>query len=81
MFLYSLVEEDATSSEVSRLETALGLLDWTNGYKVSSFKHRTAVVRVVESKGLEREFDSETINYYLPRHEAAQLALNVLVGH
>lgn len=87
MFLYSLTT-DATScgdddeAAPTRLETALGLLDWTHGFKVSSFspKHRRSVLRTVESKRLETEFDSECIFYHLPRDRVDSLPpLDLLV--
>lgn len=76
LFLYSLIE-DSASNDQTRLEIALGLLDWSNGFKVSSFssKHRRSVLRVVESRRLEKEFDSQTIFYYLPRQKAEELPL------
>lgn len=84
MFLYSLTSdppEDDKVSPPSRLEIALGLLDWSKGFKVSSYsaKHRRSVVRVVESKGLVKEFDSETIFYHLPKERAEFLPMDVLV--
>lgn len=84
LFLYSLTADAAEDDQVcppSRLEIALGLLDWSKGFKVSSFssKHRRSVVRVVESKGLIREFDSETIFYHLPKEKAELLPMDVLV--
>lgn len=61
-----------------KLVTALNLLDWTNGYKVSSFlqRHRPAVLDVVESKKLEKEYDSLTVLYYLPRADAEQFDIS-----
>lgn len=78
MFLYSITEDEECPG-VTRLETALDLLDWSQGFKVSSFssKHRRSVVRVVESRRLEREFDSETIFYHLPKEQAQDLILEM----
>lgn len=80
VLLYSL-ESSASTDAVTRLEIALSLLDWSKGFKVSSFssKHRQSVVRLVESRRLEREFDSETVFYHLPKERANDLPLIVLV--
>ncbi|XP_055685166.1 uncharacterized protein LOC129791164 [Lutzomyia longipalpis] len=58
---------DETNSQLKR---ALELLDWRMGYKISSFvsKHRPAILHLVESRRLEKEYDSKTVLYYLPRH-------------
>ncbi|GAB0099331.1 glycine-N-acyltransferase-like protein 3 isoform X1 [Sergentomyia squamirostris] len=60
---------DDTSSQLKR---ALELVDWRGGLKVSSFvsMHRPAVLHLVESRKYEKEYDSETVLYYLPRHLA-----------
>ncbi|XP_055712124.1 uncharacterized protein LOC129807107 [Phlebotomus papatasi] len=54
----------------SQLKKALELLDWRAGFKISSFvsKHRPAILHLVESRKLEKEYDSQTVLYYLPRH-------------
>lgn len=64
MFVCSLDESN------SQLKRALELLDWRAGFKISSFvsKHRPAILHLVESRKLEKEYDSQTILYYLPRH-------------
>ncbi|XP_059617251.1 uncharacterized protein LOC132262125 [Phlebotomus argentipes] len=66
LFVCSLDESNA------QLKRALELLDWRAGFKISSFvsKHRPAVLHLVESRRLEKEYDSETILYHLPRHLA-----------
>lgn len=76
MFLYTL----AVGSDV--LERALHLLDWSQGFKVSSFlaRHRNAVINVVDSKGLRKEYDSCTYLYYMPKEESAKLTVNLPDG-
>lgn len=65
----------------NRLTTLLSLLDWTYGFKVSTFlaKHRSAVLDVVDSKKLNKEFDSLTSIYYLPRSEATKLDIQLVI--
>lgn len=69
MFIYTL------SESLDRLTVALSLLDWSNGYKVSSFsyKHRPAIEYIVENKKLEKEFDSLTYLYYFPKENAKEI--------
>ncbi|XP_055918700.1 uncharacterized protein LOC129950806 [Eupeodes corollae] len=65
-----------------RLRIALSLLDWSRGYKVSSFleRHRPAVVSVVESYKLHKEYDSLTLVYHMPRSEAIQMKIDCPEG-
>lgn len=72
LFLYTLA---ATGSDV--LQRALHLLDWSQGFKVSSFlaRHRNAVIDVIDAKGLRKEYDSCTYLYYSSREESAKLAI------
>ena len=58
------------------------MLDWSKGFKVSSFlkRHRQAVLNVVEKKKLELEYDSLTYLYYLPKSEAAKFEINLPDG-
>ncbi|XP_058818039.1 uncharacterized protein LOC131681315 [Topomyia yanbarensis] len=74
LFLYTLAP---SSSDV--LERAMHLLDWSRGFKVSSFlaRHRNAVINVVEAKGLRKEYDSCTYLYYMPKEESAKLTSDV----
>lgn len=69
MFIYTL------NKSLDRLTTALSLLDWSNGYKVSSFssKHRPAIDWIIENKNLEPEFDSLTYLYYFPKKSAREI--------
>lgn len=71
MFLNSLSDSN------EKLANILNLLDWSRGFKVSTFrkKHRSAVVDTVIAKNLSREFDSETLLYYMPKEEAIKLAV------
>lgn len=50
-------------------------LDWSKGFKVSGFrkKFRECVLTVINELNLEKEYDSETFLYFLPRTEAAKL--------
>lgn len=51
------------------------LLDWSRGLKVSTFrdKHRPAVVDTVLAKNLSREFDSETLVFFMDKENAAEV--------
>lgn len=71
MFIYTL------EKTCHKLKRALLLLDWSKGYKISSFlqRHRSAVLEVVDSKKLEREYDSLTYLYFLPKDEAKNMKL------
>lgn len=71
MFLNSL------NRNLNRLTIALSLLDWTYGFKISSFmeRYRPAVLKVIEEKSLKKEYDSLTISYYLPKTEAKKLKI------
>jgi ribosomal protein S18 acetylase RimI-like enzyme len=73
LFIYSL------DKSADRLERALCLLDWSKGFKVSSFlkRHRQAVVNVVKKKHLQQEYDSLTYLYYLPKDEALKLEITL----
>lgn len=66
LFIYTL------NKSLDRLKTALSLLDWSNGYKVSSFasKHHPAIEWIVETKNLKLEYDSLTYLYYFPKEDA-----------
>lgn len=57
------------------LTNALMSLDWSKGFKVSSFLecHRPAVISTIESKHLSLEYDSLTLMYYMPNVEAKKL--------
>lgn len=61
-----------------RLRIALSLLDWSAGYKVSSFleRHRAAVVDVVNSQQLKKEYDSLTLVYHMPHDEAIHMEIH-----
>nr|XP_040239532.2 uncharacterized protein LOC120959876 isoform X1 [Anopheles coluzzii] len=76
LFAYSL---DPTNCV---LEKALHLLDWSGGLKVSSLlsRHRAPVINVITAKGLEKEYDSETFLYYMPKAECDALQLSVPAG-
>lgn len=69
--MYSLVENSV------RLERILSLLDWTKGFKVSSYmaKHRQSLLQALAPKQLEREFDSKTYLYYYSKDDADKLVL------
>lgn len=60
-----------------RLKRAMSLLDWSTGYKVSSFleRHRQAVLDVVDEKQLQKEYDSQTALYYLPKEKAEEFVV------
>ncbi|XP_061397712.1 uncharacterized protein LOC133333410 [Musca vetustissima] len=66
---------NTTSCE--NLYRALEQLDWSVGLKVSSFRecHRLSVLSVVKNKGLQCEYDSLTLMYYMPHHEAKNLQI------
>lgn len=50
-------------------------LDWSRGFKVSTFrkKHRSAVAETIAAKQLTCEFDSETYLYHMLSDEAAKI--------
>lgn len=58
-----------------RLKSLLSLLDWSPIDIVSTLrkKHRSAVIEVIETKNLIRNFDEETLLYYLPKEESQNL--------
>ncbi|XP_075154032.1 uncharacterized protein LOC142227389 [Haematobia irritans] len=64
-----------TTKSCVKLTNALNELDWSTGFKVSSFRecHRPAVLSVVQNKKLECEYDSLTLMYYMARDTAKQL--------
>lgn len=70
------------NKSLDRLTQAISLLDWTHGFKVSSFleRHRPAVINVIDSKNLKREYDSKTLLYFMPRNEASQLETELPKG-
>lgn len=53
------------------------LLDWSKGFKVSSFleRFRPAVLEIVKELELKLEYDSETLLYYLPKKEAEKIKI------
>lgn len=70
MFLNSLSDSN------DKLARILDLLDWSRGFKVSTFrkKHRSAVVDIINSKNLSRDFDSETLVYYIAKEDAMKIS-------
>lgn len=60
-----------------RLTVLLSLLDWTQGFKVSTFlkRHRSAVIDVVQAKQLTCEYDSRTLLYYIARENTQQIQI------
>lgn len=66
-----------------RLTDLLRLLDWSKGFKVSSFreKFRSAVVTVVDELQLEREYDSKTFLYFFTRDKASSLDVTTPEGY
>lgn len=72
MFIYTL---DLTNQ---RLTNLLRLLDWSKGFKVSSFVSsvRPAVLKIVDELQLKLEYDSETLLYYLPKKEAERFTVD-----
>ncbi|XP_035912823.1 uncharacterized protein LOC118512459 [Anopheles stephensi] len=64
------------------LEKALHLLDWSKGLKVSSLlaRHRKPVIDVIAAKNLQKEYDSETYLYYMPKADCDALQLSVPEG-
>lgn len=71
MFLNTLSDSNV------KLAKILDMLDWSRGFKASTFrdKHRSAVVDTVTAKNLSREFDSETLLYYMPKEDAVKLTV------
>lgn len=67
------------SEEVSSLESALRLVDWSEGKRISDFssKHRKSVVRVIDSFELRRPFDLDLIFFHLSKEDAMELPMNV----
>uniref|UniRef100_A0A182WFH2 N-acetyltransferase domain-containing protein n=1 Tax=Anopheles minimus TaxID=112268 RepID=A0A182WFH2_9DIPT len=76
LFVYSLESSNCV------LEKALHLLDWSGGLKVSSIlsRHRKPVIDVITAKSLEKEYDSETILYYMPKPDCDSLCVTVPEG-
>ncbi|CAO1329840.1 unnamed protein product [Diamesa serratosioi] len=72
LFVYTL---EISNDKLKRL---LSLLDWSGGFKVSSFlkRHRSAVVDVVEHKKLKLEYDSLTFLYFMSKEEAKSIVLS-----
>ncbi|XP_023295486.2 uncharacterized protein LOC111678380 [Lucilia cuprina] len=79
---YQLFVGSLNKENCDNLTQALKSLDWSKGFKVSSFLecHRTAVLNTVESKKLNLEYDSLTLMYYLPNAEAKNLDLSCPKG-
>ncbi|XP_019895275.2 uncharacterized protein LOC101899503 [Musca domestica] len=77
VFLGSL---NTTSCE--NLYRALEQLDWSIGLKVSSFRecHRQSVLNIVHNKGLQCEYDSLTLMYYMPHNVAKKLKISCPKG-
>ncbi|XP_050078276.1 uncharacterized protein LOC126565171 [Anopheles maculipalpis] len=76
LFVYS--KEPSNRS----LTKALHLLDWSKGLKVSSLlsRHRKPVIDVIDAKNLQKEYDSETFVYYMPKSDCDALQLSVPEG-
>lgn len=76
LFAYSLEPSNCV------LEKALHLLDWSIGLKVSSLlaRHREPVINVITAKNLTKEYDSETVIYYMPKTACDSLCLTVPEG-
>ncbi|XP_058126746.1 uncharacterized protein LOC131281223 [Anopheles ziemanni] len=64
------------------LEKAFHLLDWSGGLKVSSIlkRHRAPLIKVLEAKGLQTEYDSETCIYFMPKERCNALELQTPDG-
>ncbi|KFB49109.1 AGAP008627-PA-like protein [Anopheles sinensis] len=76
LFAYSF---DTTNE---KLEKAFHLLDWSGGLKVSSIlkRHRAPLINVLEAKGLQKEYDSETCIYFMPKERCNALELKIPDG-
>ncbi|XP_052896513.1 uncharacterized protein LOC128303563 [Anopheles moucheti] len=76
LFAYSLEPSNCV------LEKALHLLDWSTGLKVSSLlaRHRAPVINVINAKNLEKEYDSETILFYMPKADCDALRVTAPEG-
>lgn len=72
---YQLFIDSLGMTTCERLTYALNQLDWSTGFKVSSFRecHRPSVLSIVQSKALQCEYDSLTLLYFMPREKAVQL--------
>ncbi|KAM7340993.1 uncharacterized protein ACRADG_001121 isoform 3-T5 [Cochliomyia hominivorax] len=79
---YQLFLGSLNKDNCENLKEALMSLDWSKGFKVSSFLecHRPAVVSTVESKKLHLEYDSLTLMYYMPNSEAKLLDISCPSG-
>lgn len=77
LFIYTLAPPSTNA-----LQRALNLLDWNQGFKVSSFlaRHRSAVLEVIDERGLRKEYDTCTYLYYMPREESVKLTLEIPDG-
>lgn len=71
IFLNSLSESN------EKLTKILDLLDWSRGFKISTFreKQRSAVVDTIDARNLSREFDSETLVYYKPKEDSLKMTV------
>jgi hypothetical protein len=71
LFVYTL---DLSNEKLRR---ALSLIDWSAGFKVSSFlkRHRSAVLDVVQEKKLKLEYDSHCYLYFLSKEEVKKKTL------
>lgn len=69
---YQLFLGSLNKNNCQNLTIILNSLDWSRGFKVSSFLecYRPSVLSVVQSKTLNLEYDSLTVRYYLPNAEA-----------
>uniref|UniRef100_A0A1I8Q446 N-acetyltransferase domain-containing protein n=1 Tax=Stomoxys calcitrans TaxID=35570 RepID=A0A1I8Q446_STOCA len=79
---YQLFCGSLNTTDCTKLTNALEQLDWSLGFKVSSFRecHRPSVLSVVQSKGLQCEYDSLTLLYYMPCDIAKQLEIGCPQG-
>ncbi|XP_063697440.1 uncharacterized protein LOC134828395 [Culicoides brevitarsis] len=77
LFIYS------KSDTNERLTELLRLLDWSKGFKVSSFrkKFRSAVLTVIDELSLEVEYDKERILFFMPREKASVLDVTPPEGY
>lgn len=77
LFIYSL-----NDNNLEKLEKILKYLNWSNGFKVSSFLERfhPIVHRVVAIKKLSIEYDSLTLLYYMSNTDALKLSVNCPKG-
>ncbi|XP_065357228.1 uncharacterized protein LOC135951498 [Calliphora vicina] len=79
---YQLFVGSLNKDNCANLRELLMDLDWSKGFKVSSFLEcfRPAVLSTVESKNLNLEYDSLTLMYYLSNAEAKLLDVSCPPG-